>query len=218
MQSNPMQDNSKQSGSAQNINVVALAYMEEKYDEKFEYVAPFGNSMTGTHQLLVRCSSFPEENILVRIENYRRGDKVFLDNYLAVKYREATIAFISDCANQVYESASVFYDVDLQALSPDLSTNASFEEYLADTLIPFHIIVELKESDFLSKDRVQQFAELVAQHGSSYYLSLVFVNDADYGATDVNTLKQRMALGNYVHCAKVTHFSGVFEFRWLEGE
>jgi len=91
-----------QNGTTQNINVVALAYMEKKYRENFEYAFPYGDSMTGTHQLLVTCASFPEQNILVRIENYRREDKVFLDNYVAVKYREETIGFLQDCANQVF--------------------------------------------------------------------------------------------------------------------
>lgn len=218
MQNNPIGDSSTKEGARQNINLVALAYMEEKYGENFEYVAPFGNSMTGTHQLLVKGSRFPEESILVRIENYRLPDRVFSDNYLAVKYREATLAFIRDCVNQVYGSASVFYQVSLQALSPELSVNATFEEYLADTRAPLHIMVEIKESDFLTKDHALELTERIARHGSSYFLSLVFVEDAGYGAVDADALEERMASGNYVHCFKATHFSGIFEFRWLEGK
>ena len=212
MQNNPAQNNKE------NINDAALAYMEQKYGEIFEYSAPYGNSMTGTHQLLVKCARFPDQDILVRIENYKREDKVFLDNYLAVKYREDTIEFLSDCANQVFGEARIYYDVDYQALSPELSADAAFNAYLADTRVPLNIMVEVKASDFVSEDQAQQIAELIAANGTYYYISIMIVNDGEYGSYDSKTLEKQMSLGNYAHCAKITRLDGEIRVRWLEKE
>jgi len=112
----------------------------------------------------------------------------------------------------------VFYDVTMEALSPDLSVNATLDEYLTDTSVPLHIMVEVKASSFTSKDQAQQFSELIAVYGSSYYLSIVFVNDSEYGATDSKALEQQMATENYTHYANVTRLSGEIKVRWLEEE
>jgi len=207
-----------QKSEAKNINAVALEYMEEKYGEKFEYAAPFGNSMTGTHELMVKCAGFPSESILVRIENYKRDNKSFLDNYLAVKYKEETIAFLKSCAVQVFGEGNIIYEVNTLALSPDLGINATFEEYLADTYVPLHILVEVKESNYSSKEQAQQYAELVAANGSEFYLTILFVHDSDYGLVDREAFNRQITSKNYAYCAKATRFSGKIELWWLEEE
>jgi hypothetical protein len=218
MQNDTTQNSPAQDDSAQNVNDTALAYMERKYGEKFEYVAPYGDSMTGTHQLLVQCASFPDQPILVRVENYKKSNRVFLDNYVAVKYQEHSVSLIVDCAKQVFGETNVFYTVDKQALSPDLSAEASFDEYLADTRVPLNIMIEAKASKFSSKEQAQELTGLLASHGCDFYLSLVFVQDNDFGATDNKALESKMANGNYAHCAKVTSISGETNIRWLEEE
>ena len=52
-----------------------------------------------------------------------------------MKYREDTIGFMSDCANQVFGESNIFYDVANLALSPDLPVGASFDEFLTDTMV-----------------------------------------------------------------------------------
>ncbi|MDR2670383.1 MAG: hypothetical protein LBC26_01510 [Oscillospiraceae bacterium] len=213
-----MQNNHVQNNPMQNINGAALAYMEQKYGERFAYAAPYGDSMTGTHQLLVTCASLPDESILVRVENYRRDDKVFLDNYLAVKYRGDTAAFLQSSADQVFGDATVFYDVDMQALSPELSANATLDDFLADTRVPLNVMVEVKAESTAYKDLAQQFADLLAVKGSHYYLSIVFVDGDKYDVTDSKALEQLMVSGEYSHCAKITRLGDEIKVRWLEEE
>jgi len=198
-----------------NINDVALAYMEKKYGEKFEYGAPYGNSMSGTHQLLVKCATFPDRYILVKIENYRHRKKIFLDNYLAVKYREDTIEFISDCANQVFEESNVFYNVSNGALSPDLSLTATFSEFLADTRVPLHILVEVKASNFISEEQAQNLTELVAASGANFFLTLIFVDDKEYGTFNRDTLYKHVELNKFGRGAFVSKFGDDIEIRWI---
>jgi hypothetical protein len=89
-----MSDNSSQNSGQ--INDIALAHMEQKYGEKSEYAAPWGDSMSETREFIARCDSLQDQDILVQIENYRQKEKIFRDNYLAVKYRENTITFFRD--------------------------------------------------------------------------------------------------------------------------
>jgi hypothetical protein len=203
----------------QNINDVALSYMEQKYNEKFEYSAPYGNSMTGTHQLLVQCAGYPGENILVRIENYKHEEeRVFLDNYLAVKYRKDTTAFLLSCANQVFGESTVFYDVANQGLSPDLPVSATLNEFLADTRVPLNIMIEVKVSNFTSESQAQLVAERIAAYGTYYYLSIVILDDSVYGTHNNKTLEARMATDDFIYCAKITRLDDEIQIRWLEKE
>ena len=201
-----------------NINTAALLYMQEKYGEKFEYYKPYGNSMSGTHSLLVRCASLPDQDILVSIENYRRENKVFLDNYLAVKYREETIEFFMDCARRVFGEAKIHYDVAYEALSPDLSTTATLNEFLSDRRVSFVVMVEIKESDFTSEEQAEQLAELIATTGRSFYLTIVIVSDREYGSFNRESLNKHVSLNGFIHCAKITNFNNNIETRWLGKE
>ena len=198
------------------IDTQALEYMEQKYGEKFEYAYPYGDSMTGTHQLLVTCDSYPDQLILVSIENYRTDNKVFLDNFIAVKYRDQTVDFIRTCSNQIFGETVVFYKVDAQALSPEITVDATFEEFLADTRVPLNILLEVKASTFVSEEQIEQLAEFLFTYGTEYYLSVVFIDDDLFGTFDETAIEQHMASGSYVYCTKVTMLNGVLRIRWLQ--
>lgn len=202
----------------QNINDIALKYMKQKYNEEFEYYAPFGNSMSGTHQLLVKCDSFPNQEILVQIENYKKEDKVFLDNYLAVKYHEDTVAFVSKCANQVFTEADVYSDIMPQVLSAALPATAMFEEYLADTRVPLQIFIEVKASNFASEDQIQELADLLGAYGSHFYLSVVISEDSKFGSENIDALDDKVVTGDFLRCADVMRFSDGVKVRWLKEE
>jgi hypothetical protein len=202
----------------QNINAVALAYMEQRYGEKFEYVAPWGNSMSGTHELLVECVSLPGQKILVQVENYKKADKLFLDNYLAVKYYQETVDFIRDSATSEYASVSVFYDVFKDGLSPELSPDATFAEFLSDPRLQFAITIEVKASDFVSEDQTEKIAELIAKYGTHYWLSVVFVEDSQYGTFDEKTIGEAIVLNNFVCCAQITNLDDNIRIEWTGKE
>lgn len=202
----------------QNVNSAALEYMEQKYGEKFEYAGPWGDSLSGTHELFVKCASLPEQKILVQVENYKQADKVFRDNYLAVKYQPETMEFIDDCAIKVFGQATIFYDVADDGLSPDLPANALFEEFLADAGVPLVIMVEAKTSNFSVDEQAEDLAKLIAANGTSFYLSVVIVDDSAYGTYDRKALNEQIALRQFVRCAKITSIGGIIQTEWLGKE
>lgn len=201
-----------------NINEVALEYMQQKYGEEFEYYAPFGDSMTGTHQLLVKCDSFPDQSILVSIKNYRKDDRVFLDNYLAVKYHDDTERLLKEWAEQVFTEANVFFDVTDQPLPAELPVNATLEEFLSDTTVPLTFLVEVDKDHFTSKDQIRQLIELISEYESRYYLSVLVVENDEFGAENSQVLDDKMYRGDYIHCAKVSKVTDEVRIRWLEEE
>ena len=202
----------------QNINDVALEYMEQKYGEKFDYGASYGNSMSGTHDLLVKCESFPDQYVLVEIENYRSSNKIFGDNYLAVKYQAECIDLFHSYATDIFGEATIFYEVSRLSLSPDLPVAATLEEYLADTRVPLVIMAEVRASDFSSEGQAQRFAELIAANGTLFYISLVIVDDNEYGTLSSKDLDKKMSLDQFVDCAKIINLDGNVQVKWLGKE
>jgi hypothetical protein len=194
--------------------------MEQKYGEKFEYVAPWGNSMTGTHELLVGCDSFPGRDILVQIENYRQEDKIFSDNYLAVKYYGDTVDFFENCASRVFGEAKVFYDVSKQGLSPDLPANATFREYLADTNGFMSLYIAVRESSFLSKEQVREVTDTLLADCKAGYLGLILVGvgDSEYETLDDAWLREQIVSRDFAYCARITRENGSVRTEWLGKE
>ena len=203
----------------QNINDLALAYMEQKYGEPFEYAAPYGDSMSGTHEILASCASLPSQKILVQVENYKRDDKIFCDNYLAVKYREETIAYFLRFATDVFGDANVFYEVAKMPLSPELSANATFDEYLADTHGFISACIEIRGSSFVEKEQVQEMINSIVTSCKADNLTLiiVFVKDELFGTTDEDALRRNVVRRQFVHCARVTRENGEVQIEWLGG-
>lgn len=217
MQNNPV-DNNPTQNNQQNINDAALAYMEQKYSEKFEYVAPWGNSMSGTHELIASCASLPGQEIFVQIENYKQDDKVFRDNFLAVKYSQQVIDFICDCVDMEYGVTNVFYLASAKGLSSELPSNASFEEYLADPRAQLSFTIEAKASSFVSENQAQGVADLIAASGMKFLLRIVFVNDDEYGTFTMSSLGDQIVLNKYVYCVRITNLDGDIQIEWLRKE
>jgi hypothetical protein len=197
-------------------NEAALEYMENKYGEKFEYSAPWGNSMSGTHEFLVTCKSLPDQKILVAVENHTRNDKVFLDNYLAVKYHDDTVDFLSDRANQVFGEATVFYDVAYHALSPGLPADAAFDEFLTDARLYLITFVEVKASDFASEEQAEKLAESIASSGAHFFIKLVIVNDSDYGKYDGETLEDKIFKNEFDVLGIAKEYGGEIKIEWID--
>lgn len=202
----------------QNINESALEYMEQKYGEKFEFVAPWGDSMTGNHELIVSCESLPDKDIIVKISNYRSEDKVYQDNYVAVKYCEETAEFLGQCANEVYGDSKVYYSVARRALSPELPADASFEEYLADEEAHIKADIVVKASSFTAKEQVENVTDPILSVCKSKYVGVlvVMVDDAEYEFLDKETLREIIIRDQYVHCARLTKEGSNVRLDWLE--
>ena len=215
MQNDNTQNSPAQDSSAQNINEAALAYMEQKYGEKFEYVTPWGNSLSGTHELIVSCLSLPGQEIVVQVENYKKADKIFRDNYLAVKYQQQCTDFFKENAVKVFGEAEVFYTAPVDGLSTDLPVNASLKQYLADTRARLVILVEIKESNYNAESQLGEVASLIGNYGTRYLLKIVIVKDGDYGSYNAASLEEVIGKKESAWCAIIDNSTGTAEIRWF---
>jgi len=201
----------------QNIIEVALVYMEQKYGESFIYVGPWGRSPSTTFELLVASESFPDRHILVQIDNYRSvDDRIFRDNYIAVKYKEESIRFFQNTVSGIFGDVIIFYSVYMGGQSHDLPANATFEEFLADTHSPHVVFIELKASTFSSKNQIENVAELLAASGAHFYLTALVVDDNEFGAHDINMHRENISFGRFVHFAGITISNEGIEITWRE--
>lgn len=201
-------------GNTQAVNQQALAYMEEKYGETFTYSASYGNSMSGTREFLVTCDSLPGKQILVQVENFRSNDRVFRDNYLAVKYQDATISLFRGCFSDSYPDVNVFYEPTKQPQSAELSADAGFEDFLADWDNEMIVMIELKASEFTGTAPMDEIAEKIAQSCKLATLTVVVVEDDVFGTLDRSGLNDCIFNKEYVARAKVYIENGGVSIDW----
>lgn len=195
-------------------NELALAYLEEKYGEPFSYSAPYGDSMTGTRSLLTTCKSFPEQQILVQVEGFKTDNKIFLDNYLAVKYQGRTIDFLNTCVSGFYPSANVFYNAPLVCQSPDLRADASFEDFLADGRAELIVMLEVKASEFTSTELLNELVAEITKSCNHMTVTVIVVDDSIFGTMDRSELNDRIAHRDYVAMGKAYIDPEGVEIKW----
>ena len=131
----------------------ALAYMEEKYGEPFEYVKPWATNYPEKRQIIVSCESMPGKEILVvidiagKVESYR-------DNFMDVYFRPQTTEFFSEIASKYFDDFTIFVN-DIRAPSEEsISFDTEFEEYIKNENHP--MIVNMKVTD-TNEDNVIEF-------------------------------------------------------------
>ena len=204
--------------NSKNINDLAIEYMEQKYAEKFEYSKPYGNSMAGTREFFITCASLQNQQILVQIENCFKDNKIFRDNYSAVKYKNECIEFLQKCAADIFGNATIFYEVANNGLSSELPANATFNEFLADTRVPLIVMIEVSESSFTNEEQVSKVGELIAVNGTDFILSVVVVEDDKYGSFNHETLNNQISLNLFVKCVQLTKIDDNVQIDWLREE
>ena len=200
------------------INTLALEYMEKKYAEPFEYAAPTGDSLTGTRAMLVRCQSLPEA-VYVEIENYLKADeRVFRDNYIAVKYKQETIDFLLNCAVSEFGGANVFYDVKGSALSDSLPSDAGFSEFLSGSGVPLAATIEVKDDGGSYKELTEKMANRIAETGASFRIILAVVAPDEFGIYNEDELGDKVVMRQTVDSARLINVDGNLQITWSREE
>ena len=196
------------------IHDLALSYMEDKYGETFHFESLWGNSMTGTKQILVSCASFPDEMILVQIENYSNKDRIFSDNYLAVKYKEETLKFFESCGAKVFKDTNIFYEISKYAQSADLPPDASFEVMLADKSAEMIVLIEVSASNYSTEQQIEEITSLISDYCNNVSLTVLVVEDTVYGTLDRKQLGKLISHRDFISCAVIDIECGEVDTYW----
>ena len=195
----------------QDVNDLALEYLEQKYGEKFEYAAPAGMSYTGTRTFLATCESFGDRRILVQITNFRdEENREILDNYITVKYEEEVRKFFKSAADDIFGSSKVFYDASGRVLSPDLPSDASLEEYYNCREGMINAVIALNESDYKDSEQIRLLSDKISNNFLCDELSILILvvdNDA-FKSADESELREMCVTKSSLTYARLERYNG----------
>ena len=163
-----------------NINAIGIRYVEDKYNDNCKYVGPYGDSMTGTREILVKCNKL-EKNIVVKIENYKHKlQRKFSDSYLSVKYENDTILLIEELVAKAGLGESIIF-LDSSKKVSALNANISFEKFIKSSKIKYSFIVEIKKSKFLGEEQIEKLKNLLVENNFQFSSVIAIVDDTKFG-------------------------------------
>ena len=119
-----------------------VAYMNEKYDDHFEYSAPFGGGTGGTaSQIMVTSEKFPDADIIV---TYSPNSDKYSDNYVNYKYEQATFELLEEILGNVLKVDFLLTYKASLLTSSDFTDETTFETYISQigSYIQFVAIVD----------------------------------------------------------------------------
>jgi hypothetical protein len=191
----------------QNITEEALAYMEQKYGEKFEYVAPWGSSLANRNklQMLVKCVSLSDE-VFVEV-NYIENEYIFSDNYVAVKYTPETNKLLQSAIDNFFEKSFVVCNISQKALSPDLLAEATFEQYCSDSEASLSATIFIPDSVF-EETSVKKFGEKLADSNMGATIRFFSVDDSIYESLKTDNIEDIVDENNYSYFSVIIIYDG----------
>jgi hypothetical protein len=162
------------------INRGALAYMERKYGEKFEYLKPTGSMMpvNDTRKILVSCESLPGKEIVLVVINDEKGER-YKDNYKDHYFEGQVRDFIIDIAKNYFDDVTFRVSISQLSTYPQDDPLTMFEDYMNEGYtIDGHM--DIKET---SEETVRKFVEELMRLGLYFSLGIDIPSiDAGYSA------------------------------------
>ncbi len=172
-------------------------YMNEKYDDHFEYSAPFGGGPGATSkQIIVSSEKYPKARVWVQRKE-QNGKEEFTDNYVSFKYEEHIRSFLQELLENTFDgTVTVLYSVPSKGSDNNFSEQTTFEEYLANSRIGFRAMVllpselDLKSLENSLKESVKPIE--LTTFGSIYFTDSeqVFEKAFDQPQRDLGSLNQ----------------------------
>lgn len=164
-----------------NINDIGVKYVEDKYNDNCEYAGPYGDSITGTHQLLVKCDKL-QKNIIVKIENYKHKLKrKFSDSYLTAKYERDIFHFIKEQVKNAGLGESNIYG-NFSYIITNAKANITFEKFLTLNQNEYSFYIEIKKSNFLDEEQIEKLKNLLAENNLQFQSHILIIDDDNFGS------------------------------------
>ena len=145
-----------------------LAYMEKKYNEKFDYIGSTdGGFDTNNRTLLVS----PRKDSDIQIDvSYRKIDsnEEYAENYTQIKYKDKTKNFIANILNEIFEVEAIV-DYEYGCSVNDFNELTSFEQFVKneESAISFYAVIS-PEYNNDDTDKIKQLLKERCEKEFSY--------------------------------------------------
>lgn len=182
-----------------NYTEAALEYMEQKYGQEFVYSGPWGTSYASpaTKMLLVTPDSGDVEvQILVEATETEDGFQ-FRDNYLALLYEDEMRQTLEQAAEEVFGTATVFYEAATVALSADLPADVSFAQYSQAEGSGIIATVAVPAGQD-GPGRAEDLEKKLQKSGIHGLIRLVVLNQEQYDAATAESVRTIIGKDSYV--------------------
>lgn len=208
--------------SRENMTEKMISYMNEKYDEEFEYIGVTGGHLgSNTKQILVSSKSFPEREIGVGCSEVD-GEEYYFDGYLAVKYEKQTRELLEKIVSEhLGKNYYLKYVPSYLGSTENGTKNTSFSEYVADETSAIFFVVGVERNVTDEKRTVMEETIKRAFDGMAVTGQILFVHQgADFSVKDGESVymeyMENKKFSNFLFFSKTsTDFSMI---RWTEGK
>ena len=162
-----------------------LKYMKTKYGEDFTYLEPYDDFQptARTLKIYVQSERYPDSKIMVIEEKDKDGNRLFHDNFVAIKYEQDTRELLTDVAVQVYGECRVIYSAyGYDGYLPDSFDNATtFADYIAARKSNICVTILLPpEHGTLDKEReINEIYEKCCENKIICAVEVYYTNDSE---------------------------------------
>ncbi len=163
----------------------AIAYMEDRYDDKFTYFEDYDDHQpTGaSYDLYLKSRKYPDEKVYLRIIRNGNGFR-YVDNYISVKYYDETREAIEDIAAAVYGNEfNLIYDPGVSsAMSSTCDPNMSLEEFWLEREADLSCCLKIDpdHGEANSEAELDRIEELIKEKKISIRFSIYYTVDQDF--------------------------------------
>ena len=106
-----------------------VKYMEDKYNDKFEYIDSFDGGLNPNQKyILVSNSKFPGKEIKV-IYNKEKDVERYKDNFTQVRYEEETYSLIEESLSKIFNQ-NFLITHEIVVSNNNFDDNTTFEDFL----------------------------------------------------------------------------------------
>ncbi|MGN0374679.1 MAG: hypothetical protein ACI4EN_04200 [Butyrivibrio sp.] len=189
-----------------------MNYINEKYDDSFEFIKLFGGYLgSSTKSIIVRSGKYPDYDVYVYCTTDNEQD-TFADNYLSVKFYDKTLDYLQDIYREKFgETVYVHYSIDNTSNTQNASDETTFEEFIMDpmSMITYKVVLPYNNN----KDEMEQsLKETMSELSGCAYIYLV---DSSVKITSDEEMQECIESKNYNNKVYIQKNNDEFKiFRW----
>ena len=168
-----------------------VKYLENKYDDKFEYYETYGGTLFDSDswkKFICTSEKYPGKQILVI---YDVNHDEYHDNYFDIKYARQVDELIDSILSDVFGDDPYYFmhyeSLEIDGTASQFDADTTFEEYIAEKYI--HLVAYIK-SDKSNEEIESKLKEQILKNGIlCSWIDLSFVEEFD---------KERMNDSSYI--------------------